>query len=110
MELNDIFNIDQYTQAYDFVKDNPELTITDIGNGKYQITKIQNQSIAERSAILRNERNFLLQETDKYMIPDYPITEEERQKYVEYRRYLRNIPQDKKFPEIEIKTYNDFIS
>ena len=39
---------------------------------------------------IRLVRNRYLQETDKYMIVDYPLTEEERQKVKAYREYLRD--------------------
>ncbi len=39
---------------------------------------------------IRLVRNGYLQETDKYMIADYPLTEEERQKVKAYREYLRD--------------------
>lgn len=50
----------------------------------------------------RAERDALLAATDKYMLPDYPITEEERNKYKNYRKYLRDITKDNNFPNITI--------
>ena len=43
----------------------------------------------QKAALLREQRDKLLYETDKYMLPDYPITEEEREEYRQYRQYLR---------------------
>jgi hypothetical protein len=40
--------------------------------------------------LLRNTRNSYLALTDKYLLPDYPITEEKRNIIIEYRQYLRN--------------------
>lgn len=40
--------------------------------------------------LLRNTRNSYLQLTDKYLLPDFPITEEKRNIIIEYRQYLRN--------------------
>ena len=40
--------------------------------------------------LLRNTRNSYLQLTDKYLLPDFPITEEKRNIIMEYRQYLRN--------------------
>lgn len=51
---------------------------------------------------LREKRNKFLVETDKFMLPDFPITGPERAKYREYRNYLRNIP--KMYNEETIKT------
>ena len=46
----------------------------------------------------RTIRNAILQETDKYLMSDYPITDEYRQKIIEYRRFLRDIPNQALFP------------
>lgn len=56
----------------------------------------------------RNERNTLLDATDKYMISDYPLSKEEKAKYKKYRKYLRDITKDEDFPNIEIKTFENF--
>ena len=42
---------------------------------------------------IRAVRNQYLADTDKYMITDFPITEEERAQYRDYRQYLRNYPE-----------------
>jgi hypothetical protein len=39
---------------------------------------------------LRNTRNSLLQLTDKYLLSDYPVSDEKRYEIIEYRQYLRN--------------------
>ena len=44
----------------------------------------------EKQAQVRSVRNMYLEETDKYMIADYPITDEEREQYKAYRAYLRD--------------------
>lgn len=64
----------------------------------------------QKAFILRERRDRLLYETDKYMIPDYPITEEEREEYRLYRQYLRDIPQTDGFPELEILTVETYLS
>ncbi len=40
----------------------------------------------------RENRNVLLAETDKYMNPDYPITDEQREEMRIYRQALRDAP------------------
>lgn len=42
---------------------------------------------------IRPERNILLQESDKYMFSDYPITAVKKQEFVIYRQELRDLPQ-----------------
>ncbi len=108
MQINDIFILEQYDEAYKFVIKNKKTTIKDLGNGKYQIVEIPPLNKNEQILQKRQERNFLLENTDKYMISDYPITESERQKFIKYRQYLRDIPQNAEFPEIEIKRYENF--
>lgn len=39
---------------------------------------------------VRNVRNLYLNDTDKYMMPDYPIDAELREKIKTYRQYLRD--------------------
>lgn len=41
---------------------------------------------------VRLERNNLLEDTDIYMVSDYPITEAKRTEFQTYRTSLRNIP------------------
>lgn len=54
------------------------------------------------AAIKRNERDSLLSKTDKYLLPDFPIDEEKLNKIKAYRQYLRDLPQDENFPDVEI--------
>ena len=46
--------------------------------------------IEQCEAQVRAVRNRFLEQTDKYMITDYPITDEEREQYKAYRVYLRD--------------------
>ena len=41
---------------------------------------------------IRHLRDELLKSSDKYMLSDYPITEEKRQEWKDYRALLRDIP------------------
>ena len=48
----------------------------------------------EKENEIRAIRNFYLFDTDKFLsVPDFPITEEEKGKYREYRQYLRDYPE-----------------
>ena len=55
------------------------------------------------AAIKRNERDSLLSETDKYLLPDFPISDEKLNKVKAYRQYLRDLPQNENFPDVEIE-------
>ena len=46
-----------------------------------------------REARARNVRNAYIQESDVFMLPDYPITPERRQVIMDYRAYLRALPE-----------------
>ncbi len=41
--------------------------------------------------LLRNTRNSYLSLTDKYLLPDYPITDEKKEIIINYRQYLRDL-------------------
>lgn len=57
----------------------------------------------------RAERDNLLAQTDKYMLSDFPITDEERAQYKAYRQYLRDLPADWSFPNVEIMTFEQYV-
>ena len=46
--------------------------------------------IEEKKAEVRAVRNQYLEQTDKVMLADYPITDDERELYKQYRAYLRD--------------------
>lgn len=56
----------------------------------------------------RAERDFLLFNSDKYMLSDFPITEEEREKWVAYRQYLRDYTKQENWWEESPKTFEDW--
>lgn len=47
---------------------------------------------------IRKIRGELLQETDKFLLEDFPISEEQKEKYKIYRNALREIPEQQGFP------------
>ena len=48
--------------------------------------------IEQCEAEVRAVRNQYLEQTDKFMIADYPITSTQKTKYKQYRAYLRDYP------------------
>jgi hypothetical protein len=50
------------------------------------IQHIQNQNLQ----LKRYERNDLLLKTDKYMLNDFPLTDEKKNEVLAYRQYLRD--------------------
>ena len=64
----------------------------------------------ELKAQVRAVRNQYLEQTDKYMIADYPITDEERELYRQYRVYLRTYPECRDWYKANPKTYEEWKS
>lgn len=56
------------------------------------------QSEDVKSALVREKRNQLLADTDKYMVTDSILDEENLEKVRDYRVLLRDIPEQKGFP------------
>lgn len=78
-------------------------------NGSWYISGYApDKPIELQTAEKRAERDVILQSTDIYMLPDYPITEEEREVYKQYRQYLRDLPSNEAFPNVEIKTFDEW--
>lgn len=62
----------------------------------------------EKKASIRADRDYLLVDSDKYMLSDFPITEEEREKWVAYRQYLRDYTKQENWLEESPKTFEDW--
>ena len=63
---------------------------------------------ADKAGDLILMRNALLDETDKYMMPDFPIDEYKRILWQEYRQYLRDITKAKDFPDLQLQTFDQW--
>tara|TARA_Y100001937_G_C6857444_1_gene214844 strand:- start:49 stop:324 length:276 start_codon:yes stop_codon:yes gene_type:complete len=55
----------------------------------------------------RQNRNILLDATDKYMATDYPITDEQKTEVSEYRQKLRDCT--KTFTEVKFDEYDQLV-
>ncbi len=86
-----------YQKAAAWCNERNHYTIED-----YTIVEIPPKTEAQKAAEIREMRDRLLAETDRYMLPDYPVTDERRQMYRQYRQYLRDIPKAADFPDIEL--------
>lgn len=63
----------------------------------------------EKENEIRAIRNLYLFETDKFLsVPDFPITEEEREKYRDYRQYLRDYTKEKGWYEKQPMTFEEW--
>ena len=64
------------------------------------------EEMAERK---RADRDRLLQDSDIRMLPDFPISSEEKEQWILYREYLRNIPDDPKFPNVDVLSFENWL-
>lgn len=89
---------DEYTAAAILANENGSRIVEiepDEKGRRFKIVKNE-PSDDEIKANMRAVRNMLLIVSDKYALPDFPETDEERKEYYEYRQYLRDYPNDKK--------------
>ena len=82
-------------------------------DGFYQVKKIPEPSIEEKSEIMREKRDNLLKTVVDPIVTN-PLRWEElddaqKSKYRAYRLYLLDIPQQEGFPDIEIKSFEEFL-
>ena len=78
-------------------------------NGEYVLTSSA-EAIEQKKTDVRSVRNQYLEQTDKYMITDYPITDDERELYKQYRVYLRTYPECQDWYKANPKTFDEWKS
>ena len=64
----------------------------------------------ELKAQVRAVRNQYLEQTDKFMLSDYPITDDERELYKQYRTYLRDYTLSENWWEHSPMTFKEWKS
>lgn len=74
------FSIEKYEEVYDSILEN-----------------LRDKSFVALKVL--EMRNDLLKESDIYMLPDFPITEEEKQDIIEYRQKLRDLTNQENWPD-----------
>lgn len=57
----------------------------------------------------RNARDRLLQDSDIRMLPDFPISAEEKELWLLYRQYLRDITKDPAFPNVDVLNFANWL-
>lgn len=65
----------------------------------YECVAIPEPTQSEKAERIRAERDALLHETDYLVMPDYPLSSEEKAQVVAYRTALRDLPEQAGFPE-----------
>ena len=95
--------------VHDSVEEDTEHQLSDYVHcdGQFVLTSSA-EAIEQKKADVRAVRNQYLEQTDKYMITDYPITDEERELYRQYREYLRTYPECQDWYKANPKTYEEW--
>lgn len=86
-----------------------EMEVEQAYNGQWYLKGYAPEKpVEEKEAEARAIRNQYLSDTDKYMIPDFPITEAEEAQYIQYREYLRNYPETENWYESNPLTFEEW--
>lgn len=64
------------------------------------------EEMAERK---RADRDRLLQDSDIRMLPDFPISAEEKELWLLYRQYLRDITKEPAFPNVDVLNFANWL-
>ena len=107
MKLNKPYTNAQYADLAVYCNKNG-LIIEDKGDYLESVNPPE-QSTEDKQAQVRAVRNQYLAQTDKFMIVDYPISDDERELYKQYRVYLRTYPECQDWYKANPKTYEEFI-
>lgn len=77
--------------VHDSVEEDAEHQVSDYvhRDGQFVLTDSA-EAIEQYKEQVRSVRNQYLGQTDKFVLSDYPITDEEREQYKQYRTYLRD--------------------
>ena len=78
-------------------------------NGEYVLTSSA-EAIEQKKVEVRTVRNQYLAQTDKYMIADYPISDDERELYKQYREYLRDYTLPENWWESNPQKFEEWVS
>ena len=66
---------------------------------RFKVVPVPESTEEEKAALIREKRNNLLHQTDKYMLADFPISPEKLNEYKSYRQQLRDITKQTHFPD-----------
>ena len=97
-------------KSYDFFE------VTEVGSNVFKNVKPVNKFKLVEELIknrnrknlnkLREFRNNILQSTDKYVLIDYPLSEENKKLYFDYRKELRDLPKKLEDQHIDLNNLN----
>ena len=97
--------------VYDSIEEDTEHQVADYihYDGQF-ILKVSDEAIEQYKEQVRAVRNQYLEQTDKFMIMDYPITDDERELYKQYRTYLRDYTLPENWWESEPQKFEEWVS
>ena len=95
--------------VHDRVEEDTEHQLSDYihCDGQFVLT-VSDEAIEQRNEQVRTVRNQYLEQTDKFLLVDYPITDDERELYRQYRTYLRTYPECRDWYKANPKTYEEW--
>lgn len=97
---------------YDSLEEDTEHQLSDYihYDGEFVLTSSA-EAIEQKKEDVRAVRNQYLEQTDKYIaLSDFPITDDERELYKQYRVYLRTYPECRDWYKANPKTYDEWKS
>lgn len=86
-----------------------ELTIVDHRPKYFSLEKMPEPTEEELIVQKRADRDRLLQDSDISMLPDFPISAEEKELWLLYRQYLRDITKDPAFPNVDVLNFENWL-
>ena len=97
--------------VHDSIEEDTEHQLSDYihCDGQFVLTS-SDEAIEQRKEQVRAVRNQYLKQTDKYMITDYPVTDDERELYKQYREYLRDYTLSENWWEHSPMTFEEWKS
>ena len=97
--------------VYDSIEEDTEHQVADYihCDGQFVLT-VSDEAIEQRKEQVRAVRNQYLEQTDKFMITDYPITSTQKSKYKRYRTYLRDYTLPENWWESEPQKFEEWVS
>lgn len=102
---------EEYAAAAAWCNQNQQYRIVENGDC-YEVQPIPEPTSEEKAAFVRSRRDYFLAEyIDKYAANSLywaELSELQRQDIATYRRYLLDIPQSAEFPEIKVKTFEEW--
>lgn len=95
--------------VHDKIEEDTEHQLSDYVHcdGQFVLTDSA-EAIEQYKEQVRSVRNQYLEQTDKFLITDYPITDEEREHYKAYRTYLRDYTLTENWWEANPLTFEEY--